>query len=511
MIHRIHIENFKGVGSPVDIKLKPVSLLFGPNSAGKSTVLHAIHYAHTVLKTNNPEVDRTRLGGALQFGGFRSVVHSHDVEKSVVLGFEFGVFEEDFEEHMAWYLRSEPGDLSVAGLETLYVELTADWSHLRSESYVSKFAVALNNEHLATITAAEDGVHSRIENISVGQVLRDYGEASVLDFSLIASEEELEGMAQGFDCMPRRGSALPYWGRTLETEETDADVSEALAVIEAMLVAGSRCLDTTLSGLRYVGPIREAPERSYVPPPSTNEARWARGLGAWDAMASDDVLRKGVSNWLEGEDHLDTGYCVARKTYRELDSDTFHLMKRDARNHRLDDRFEDHIGGLDEHGRLVLYHRDVEVELAPCDVGEGICQVIPVVAAALCETVLTEDGDEVSTALVCVEQPELHIHPRMQVVLGDLFLSQRENRQFLIETHSEHLMLRLLRRIRETYEDELPPGAPEASIEDVQVLYVASDNGETKIRPLRIAPDGEFLDVWPQGFFDERFEELYGE
>ena len=51
-----------------------------------------------------------------------------------------------------------------------------------------------------------------------------------------------------------------------------------------------------------------------------------------------------------------------------------------------------------------------------------------------------------------VEQPELHVHPAVQVALGDVFIDgiKNRNRTMLIETHSEHLLLRLLRRVRET-------------------------------------------------------------
>ncbi|HEC03693.1 MAG TPA: DUF3696 domain-containing protein [Phycisphaerales bacterium] len=70
-------------------------------------------------------------------------------------------------------------------------------------------------------------------------------------------------------------------------------------------------------------------------------------------------------------------------------------------------------------------------------------------------------------------------------------------------------MLRLLRRIRETAEKELPADAPEASVDTVAVYYVEPVDGTVKLTELRVSEDGEFLDSWPQGFFDERFGELY--
>jgi hypothetical protein len=70
-------------------------------------------------------------------------------------------------------------------------------------------------------------------------------------------------------------------------------------------------------------------------------------------------------------------------------------------------------------------------------------------------------------------------------------------------------MLRLLRRIRETTDNELSEGAPEATVDTVSVQYIDQVDGVVRITPLRIDEDGEFLDVWPEGFFDERFKEVY--
>ena len=53
MINKITIQNFKSIKDKVEIDLKPITLLFGPNSAGKSTVLQAIHYKQRDLQRNN--------------------------------------------------------------------------------------------------------------------------------------------------------------------------------------------------------------------------------------------------------------------------------------------------------------------------------------------------------------------------------------------------------------------------------------------------------------------------
>jgi predicted ATPase len=81
----------------------------------------------------------------------------------------------------------------------------------------------------------------------------------------------------------------------------------------------------------------------------------------------------------------------------------------------------------------------------------------------------------------------------------------------IIESHSEHLLLRLLRRIRETATADIPHTRFRIGPEDVAVLYFEPDGDETFVHNLQICPDGTFADRWPAGFFDERFEEIFGE
>jgi predicted ATPase len=71
-ISAITIENFKGIKSPVKIELRPITLLFGPNSAGKSTIVQALHYAREIFARGNLNPDKTIAGGkSVNLGGLR--------------------------------------------------------------------------------------------------------------------------------------------------------------------------------------------------------------------------------------------------------------------------------------------------------------------------------------------------------------------------------------------------------------------------------------------------------
>ena len=135
------------------------------------------------------------------------------------------------------------------------------------------------------------------------------------------------------------------------------------------------------------------------------------------------------------------------------------------------------------------------------EVGSGISYLMPILASL--------QGAKTSW----VAQPELHLHPSAQCELGDVFLRAFNHGHFsIVETHSEHMLLRVLKRIRQTsqgfplHEDLKCP--PEA----VSVLcFDSQPDGGTQIRQMRVTRLGDFKDRWPNGFFEERGRELFDE
>ena len=283
-----------------------------------------------------------------------------------------------------------------------------------------------------------------------------------------------------------------------------ADLADqVLGTLSHAFVGVGQLLRDELRELLYVGPLRAIPSRAYAPPRYPDEARWASGLAAWDALSNgEDDLVEQVGEWLSAAGRLDSGYSVTRRRFRLLDiaGEAF-LTLNSGRFVDDVDSLKELLGGLPEEKRLRLIEQATQLELLPSDVGTGISQLVPVVVAAL----LKRPG------VVAIEQPELHVHPRIQVRLGDLFAAHAEGRQFLLETHSEHLLLRLLKRVRETTADELEPGAPRLSKDDLAVNYFESlepSPGGTSVRRLEVSGRGDFEGYWPEGFFDERRGEL---
>ena len=136
------------------------------------------------------------------------------------------------------------------------------------------------------------------------------------------------------------------------------------------------------------------------------------------------------------------------------------------------------------------------------DVGIGISQVLPVLVHAYADR----------GQIVAIEQPEIHLHAELQAELGDVFIQSALGEQrntFLLETHSEHLILRIMRRIRETLEGKLPEGFPPIRAKDVSILFVQPDGPRSIVREMSLNERGELVKAWPGGFFEESYRELF--
>lgn len=148
---------------------------------------------------------------------------------------------------------------------------------------------------------------------------------------------------------------------------------------------------------------------------------------------------------------------------------------------------------IDHAGRRYDFH----------DVGSGLGYVLPVLCS-VCDA---------SKLISMLQQPELHLHPALQAALADVLIENtRGARQIIVETHSEHLLLRVLKRIRQAASGKQLSPELQIKPEEVAVVYFEPQpNGTTAVKRLRISQDGEFLDRWPRGFFTERDSELFDE
>lgn len=526
-ITEIIIENFKGVGARVEIPIRPITLLFGANSAGKSTVLQALLYLRELLERRNADADQLLAGGTnADLGGFREFVHARRLENKITVGINLRLDADGLPivlRPAGCDVRMPYSDPELDQVEEAGVEVEVEWSPSHQRTFITKYRVFLDGVAFACASAIP-GNEAQLDEINSAHPI--FGPPEI-DNDDTSYPGDVLGMVQsvfpqawndsgtrgpirqrilmGASVIPDFKLGLPMvWGDQIEEDKTVTEWVFTL-VNRAVTGAGRAVLDE-LQKIRYIGPIRRIPERNFQPMRSPDEARWADGSGAWDLVAMKNTDRQ----WLDAKaiQSLGLGLKIDNYRYFEIPKESLLgvILERASSNVPsgeeldLDSIPASELLRLRERSRIQLISEANDLELQPCEVGIGVSQVLPVALGAMAP----------GYRILVVEQPELHIHPAIQCNLGDLLAAQAikdESRTMLLETHSEHLILRMLRRIRENTEGALLPDAPPLKPKHLSVLWVQQDDGAVLIKPIPVNAQGDFDEQWPKGFFEERFDE----
>jgi len=492
VLSSIEIENFKCISSRIRIDVAPLTLLFGANNAGKSTILQSLLYLLELLQRGHADVDCTELGGEhLDLCGFARIVYSHDLTRTLAIRVTFDT---------PLSLNCFGRDLAGFPFRNLDDEVESAWIEARvrwldapggGAPFVSELLIGIPGAPdpivrlwISQTPREGDPLHAAI-NLGHPLLTAD-AEAKAAFFEGMPVAEEGSELIDVAVSRGTRASLVPSLDEplrlvVLDDREPPPAVSWATSLIEMLVLGTARQLVVALREAIHVGPLRAVPPRGFLSERSARVTRWADGLAAWDALLADrNGLVRRTNTWLQ---RLGAG---CKLVVQQLFDPRASVEALSA-----------------EHGEATIRRLLLEVgpqTVLPCEVGAGISQIVPILVAAL-------HGSR--RGLVLLEQPELHVHPALQVALGDFFIEASRERQLIVETHSEHLLLRLLRRIRETTENDLPDGAPAFTHDRLSVLYVEAGDDGMQVRKLRVDPTGEFMDRWPKGFFEERAEEVF--
>lgn len=446
MLTHLHIKNFKAWKDTGSIRLAPLTVIFGANSAGKSSLGHLL----LALQQTARSTDRKRalhLGDAtslIDLGTFVDCLHGHDVQQA--LSFE-----------LAWTLPKaleirdplQPGARYQGDRMELDVTLSADRAQ-QPEVRALRYVLAAQDTQVLDVALARD--EKRKLNLT----------------------SELYGFKMAD-------------GRKWPLEEPEkfyrlSDISMARYKNAGFLADFALATESMLERISYLGPLRNHPQRIY---------QWSGDTPASVGQKGEYTVAAILAAQSEGR-MLNRGPKQAKRSFAEFiaawlkDLGVIH-----------DFSVRPVAKGRKEYEVLVKTHAKAS-EVKITDVGFGVSQVLPaLVQAFYCPPHST----------VWMEQPEIHLHPQVQAELADVFISATQARedgksrdvQLIVESHSEHFLNRLQRRVAE--------GAVKP--EDVAVYFCRRAGSSTELEPLSLNIFGE-IENWPENFFGDEMADIAG-
>lgn len=445
---KISIYNFKSIGQLANYELRPLTILSGTNSSGKSSFIQFLLLLKQSIETINKDNSLNIDGKLFNVRNYMDLIKDNEIENKLKVEFLYDKSEltnyNDFPELSIY---------NAFDAYTLSIEIEFDMLH--KIIIVSSFAIKIVTE-------------LKTDFIKFEHILSK--------FSIKTNVAVFSRPMYGDDYFIKKINFNSLFPADYEVVYHDGSISKEVPKIEGI----KTLLKDFFSSLNYVGPLRQAPKDEYS------------SSGKFNSVGIDG--RNVAEVFCEQSDRIITYFEI-----EEDDDSVFFKRKQDkflnAIKYWLCERFKlcSDIYSKKQSDSYVIYVKSLSgIESTIKHVGFGISQVLPVIVEGL----LIESNE-----VLILEQPEIHLHPKIQSHLTDFLISLIEQgKRVIIETHSDHLITRLRRRIVEDRSNQLD--------DKVQLTFVEVGNNDVLFKNIQIDDFGVLELPYPDDFIEKSDVEL---
>lgn len=481
MLRNISLTNFKSFQSLPGLEIKPITILCGTNSCGKSSILQSILLLKQSLESQDPYKSFLINGRFVHHGSFKNIIHGKNENDAITFDCTFRLPKE----------LTRTSTISRQKRIRLFFIIR---EFLPLPEHRDKWQT-LNIRYSVTLKASEKGELDYLRPIIVSKLFVSvgYSDSNGNDFDLSTvnivhrkkNEYEVE-WANLRDRSNRTKTSHNLSGKMTSNinfsnllpmdvvmkEDNDEGRRIMEPIIHTRMVGD--VIREVFDTYTYLGPLREHPARRYIYEDEVVEIGVKGENAAYIYFAERDSDIKNHFFFNEQED----SFIMKDKTSLEqavqmwLDQMGIKGFNPEALNEIISLNMK------------ASNYSDTPVSIA--DVGFGISQIFPIILEGL----RIPKG---STLLL--EQPEIHLHPNLQMQMADYFIALAlTGKNVIVETHSDHVVNRLVRRIVEDDKFQLS--------DKVAIYFISqSENGSF---PTQIQIDDKRGIVnWPKEFFDQ--------
>lgn len=450
MLRGISLDKFKAFDNLEELSIKPLTVLCGVNSGGKSSIIKSLLLLKQSYENSSATNEATLNGQYTTNGLMKDVIYNGK-------GDDFSI-ENTFEvKYKGKHFRaSSKQDISTAkelgkitGLQPTdvsYFEISvkccikkgknvdADWW---DKNFISSYFVRIVPQ-----SADHKPLEGEIFSVGLRHKRKTVYDITLNNFPTVSGEKKVSEQLENCMCY---FNGMRLTNLYHESEKHTVKMSDFLTNVYAVF----RIVADQYKGIVYLGPLRENPKREY----SISSIRTVQ-----DSTGADTpfVLAKNQSKKLKKEINP------------PLMENAF-FEKRSAEKETFIDAVEEWMEYFDLGQLNVESEKDIlKINVKKsniADVGFGVSQTMPIIVHGL-----SMDYEQT----MVLEQPEIHLHPRMQMRMADFLLTLAQTNHCVIaETHSDHIINRLVRRILEAPNDEL--------LNNIAIYFVENVDGGSKV------------------------------
>lgn len=450
------LNNFRSFNNQ-KFDFKRINILIGENSGGKSSLIKSLLALKQTIE--NPDASNLILNGKYaDLGNFRETIKSH--EENSFLNFKFS-FKDDLPAYAKFFIFD---DLERVGPENktqieklirraLDFETSVEFAIPNSLEKHSSIKTFFYNEYLGSLELIFPE-KKKIREENNYDLLNRTKTCSIIYESFTRNHtfefENIELNKKGFMSFVEPSSL---------NRECKKNGNESLFYEIALFLINQNLIEYYITNLKYLNPLSSNPKRIYINKDSQSEYE-----------KSD----------LEKFTNLITTNQISNATIKKFDS----ILKEYG--------IADGIKVIKSKNLPVSEFRVKIKNLVSniFDVGYGVSLQIPMLFEALIAE--QEDG-----ATFVIEQPEVHLHPKLQSKFIETLLKLGGKNNYIIETHSEHI-IRMLQVIAKNKLFDV-------TNEEIQILYFIRGNDNFEISEHNLDSDGRMVNQFPSGFFDTSY------
>lgn len=466
MLENIELYKFKAFNARTKINIRPLTILCGVNSGGKSSVLKSLLLMKQSYESNS-SANEIVLNGLYSMNGSMKDVIYNGVGNSFTLGNKFTIKDSGTK-----YNRNSKQDISSAKELRKIFNTTGDGEFVIENEI--KFNIghqenllSTNYIHEYTITINRSTFNKKSDYFKPCKIKLMYKKDGKYDVKLesFPTIEKKWVDADLPDCTCYF-SGMKVNNLYCENPPANTKLQDFLNNVYSMF----RIVANQYEGVRYLGPLRDFPERQYV------------------------VSKNNVGISISGSD---IPFVLAKNENRKVSKLLYPPNEESDFDNKISSVDNSFVNAVNEWmryfdlGNLKLFNENgvltIKInEQNISDVGFGVSQVLPIIVEAM--------ALQMEQTLI-LEQPEIHLHPKMQMRMADLILTMAStNHNLVVETHSDHIINRVIRRVLEDKNSTL--------INNIAIYFIENTNDGSKLRPIVIDRVQGVVDC-PEEFFNQ--------
>ncbi|HEY89625.1 MAG TPA: AAA family ATPase [Thermoflexia bacterium] len=471
-ISRLHLSNFKAFKDKQNIELLPLTIVAGVNSSGKSALLQSLLLAQDTLSSNKlSEQPLLYSSDRLKFTRFHELIFGKPNRYVKGIGLGFSMPSKIGNDKARKYFGIQPSTKASSFFE-LGIDAQFDYNEGDKTVFVNR----------VSLTISEWG--QKVAPI-VTLLFKPTEQKNKWIIQVTTTSDQLCAQTPFYPWENTEYVTLerfiPLWSARRPSEGSPESRSEIYELYKLFSDFFDRLRTALTSHLHYVGPLRSAPQNVYVHQQLSGLQVSSAGEQTIQLLYENLNTKVDFVKW-SGKDFSLSALSRSKEPLKDTLGRAFTLLGIEQ-----DLRIK-HPGSSSYEADLNLHHQ-TRTRVLISQVGFGISQILPIIAVGL----LSTPGD-----FLIFEQPEIHLHPRAQAGLADFLLCLTlTGRQILIETHSDHLINRIRRRLAEDKENLLS--------ERVNLFFVSPPTSVELGANITTAKFDKYgnIEEWPRGFLAE--------